>query len=110
MISGDMTVMDTIRSHCKEWYQLMTATLFLTEPTVKSFDLSYHADQAMRAFGNTNMINDLDKLILLLLESNLLEVIQELQKTADNGWFAVHLTNLLYLCGRLNIFDSNKVK
>lgn len=105
-----MTVMDTIRSHCGTWYQLMTATLFFSEPTVKSFDLSYHADQAMRAFGNTSEMQDLDKLILLLFESNPLEVIQELQKTADNGWFAVHLTNLLFLCGRLNIFDSNKVK
>ncbi|KAJ1526851.1 hypothetical protein ONE63_008410 [Megalurothrips usitatus] len=109
IVSGDVTVVDAIRSHCQEWYQLMTATLFFTEPTVKSFDLSYHADHAMRAFGRSNDIQDLDKLILLLLEANLLEVIQELQKTADNGWFAVHLTNLLYLCGRLNIFDSNKV-
>ncbi|XP_026281653.1 nuclear pore complex protein Nup85 [Frankliniella occidentalis] len=109
IIAGDVTVMDTIRNHCNVWYQLMTATLFFSEPTVKSFDLSYHADHAMRAFGSNNDIQDLDKLILLLLESNLLEVIQELQKTADNGWFAVHLTNLLYLCGRLNIFDSNKV-
>lgn len=109
IVSGDMTVMDTIKSHCGTWYQLMTATLFFSEPTVKSFDLSYHADQAMRAFGNASDMQDVDKLILLLFESNPLEVIQELQKTADNGWFAVHLTNLLYLCGRLNIFDSNKV-
>lgn len=108
IVSGDVTVIDTIRSHCKEWYQLMTAVLFFTEPTVKSFDLSFHADHAMRTFGYSKEIQYLDKLILLLLESNLLEVIQELQKTADNGWFAVHLTNLLYLSGRLNIFDSNK--
>ena len=44
------------------------------------------------------------------MESDLHQVIKEIQYMNDNGWFAAHLTDLLYHCGRLNIMDKHQIK
>lgn len=90
-----------IKQHSQAWYQLMISVLLYTEPTVKYFDLSYHANQCITQFGGPKRLKLLDHIIVSLLENDLNEVIKKLQYTCDSGWAAAHLTNLLYLCGRL---------
>lgn len=99
IIGGEL--IPEIKQNCQAWYQLMVSILLYTEPTVKYFDLSYHANLCITHFGGPKKLKLLDHIIVALLENDLNEVIKKLQYTCDSGWAAAHLTNLLYLCGRL---------
>lgn len=44
------------------------------------------------------------------MENDLYQVIKEIQYMNDNGWFAAHLIDLLYKCGKLNILKQDKTK
>nr|XP_018915410.1 PREDICTED: nuclear pore complex protein Nup85 [Bemisia tabaci] len=109
IVIGDESITEVIRKYCSTWYQYMVALLLYTDPTVKSYDLSYHAQQCINAYGGQERLKLLDVLILALLESDLQQVIQKLQFTSDSGWAVSHLSNLLYLCGRIS-FDKNYSK
>ncbi|XP_071443844.1 nuclear pore complex protein Nup85 [Hetaerina americana] len=97
---------------CESWEQLLAAWLLYTDPTVKSFHLGSHAQQCISQFrghgGRAAIPKPVDSLIISLMESNLHQVIKQLQQTAESGWFATHLTDLLYHCGRLNILDGQQ--
>jgi len=73
-MAGNETALEEIKTYCETWYQLMTAILFFTEPTVKSFDLSFHADRNMVRFGVANKLRHLDILIMTLLEADFQQV------------------------------------
>lgn len=72
---GDESITEAIRKYCSTWYQYMVALLLYTDPTVKSYDLSYHAQQCINAYGGQERLKLLDVLILALLESDLQQVI-----------------------------------
>lgn len=63
-----------MKSHCDTWYQLMVA-VFYTDPTIKSFDLSFNSNLCIEAFGGSDRLKLLDETILAVLECNILEVI-----------------------------------
>lgn len=44
------------------------------------------------------------------MESDLYKVIEQIQYMNDNGWFAAHLTDLLYSCEKLKIMDEEQAK
>lgn len=44
------------------------------------------------------------------MESDLHQVIKEIQYMGDNGWFAAHLVDLLYTCGRLKVLDKDQIE
>uniref|UniRef100_A0A1B6GHG6 Nuclear pore complex protein Nup85 n=2 Tax=Proconiini TaxID=565685 RepID=A0A1B6GHG6_9HEMI len=104
MISGESVL--EMKQYCSTWYELMVASLLYTEPTVKSFDLSFHANKCIMQFGGAARLSLTDHIVLSLLECNLHDVIKKLQSTCDSGWAAAHLTNLLFHCGRLNVIDN----
>nr|CAD7461770.1 unnamed protein product [Timema tahoe] len=144
LLCGDKEAFSEVKGHCETWYQYMAAWLLYTEPTVKSFDLTFHAHQCIALFRGLDKLNSTDVIILALLEADLqksamksqiellglrgasvgnedaewlnkeeveksIEVIKLISTTMEKGWFAVHLTNLLYHCGCLNILDSQQV-
>ncbi|XP_054258211.1 nuclear pore complex protein Nup85 [Macrosteles quadrilineatus] len=107
MILGEAAT--EMKQHCSTWYELMVSSLMYSEPTVKSFDLIYHANKCIMQFGGTSHLTQLDHIILSLLECNLHDAIKKLQQTSDSGWAAAHLTNLLYICARLNVIDNKLI-
>lgn len=87
------------------WYELLAAKLFYSVPCCKQPELARHAnDIAVKWQASRH----LDNVILALMEGDLHQVIKGIQYMNDNGWFAAHLTDLLYRCGRLKIIDKNQ--
>ncbi|XP_058805401.1 nuclear pore complex protein Nup85 [Phymastichus coffea] len=93
------------------WYELLAAKLFYSAPCCKQPELARHANSiAVKWQSNKkSTLLTLDNIILALMESDLHQVIKEIQYMNDNGWFAAHLTDLLFHCGRLNIMDKHQV-
>ncbi|XP_049950357.1 nuclear pore complex protein Nup85 isoform X1 [Schistocerca serialis cubense] len=96
VMAGEPDAFAKIRSQCGTWYQYMVAWLLYTEPTVKTFDLSFHASKCMTAFGQSEL-REVDLVLLAILECNVNQVVKHISATTENGWFAAHLTNLLFL-------------
>ncbi|XP_043484041.1 nuclear pore complex protein Nup85 [Leptopilina heterotoma] len=87
------------------WYELLAAKLFYSVPCCKQQELARYAnDIAVKWQASTH----LDNVILALMEGDLHQVIGGIQYMNDNGWFAAHLTDLLFRCGRLKILDKNQ--
>lgn len=72
IIGGELV--PEIKQNSQAWYQLMVSILLYTEPTVKYFDLSYHANQCIQQFGGPKQLKLLDHIIVALLENDLNEV------------------------------------
>uniref|UniRef100_T1HCQ5 Nuclear pore complex protein Nup85 n=1 Tax=Rhodnius prolixus TaxID=13249 RepID=T1HCQ5_RHOPR len=102
LIGSDQPSFDLFKPYCATWYQMMVSMLLFTDPIVKIHDLNYHANQCIEYFGGRSKLKLLDHTILALVDSNLNLAIKYLLYTADGGWCAVHLTNLLDLAGNLN--------
>lgn len=104
LISGDEKILwDFASEYTEAWYELLAAKLLYSSPCCKQAELARHANNiADRWPANRN----LDQTILSLMESDLHQVIKEIQYMNDNGWFAAHLTDLLYNCEQLNIIDK----
>jgi hypothetical protein len=72
---GDEEAFLEVKDQCGTWYQFMASWLLYTEPTVKSFDLSYHAHQCIAKFGGISRLKHSDLILLALMESDLHQVI-----------------------------------
>ncbi|XP_014208983.1 nuclear pore complex protein Nup85 [Copidosoma floridanum] len=97
--------------YTEAWYELLAAKLFYSAPCCKQPELARYANSVALKWQSSRQIPlvVLDNIILALMESDLHQVIKEIQYMSDNGWFAAHLTDLLYHCGRLNIMDKHQV-
>ncbi|KAJ8679027.1 hypothetical protein QAD02_014814 [Eretmocerus hayati] len=97
--------------YTEAWYELLAAKLFYSVPCCKQSELARHANSIAVKWQSSKQTNQsaLDNIILALMESDLHQVIKEIQYMNDNGWFAAHLTDLLFHCGRLNIMDKQQV-
>ena len=89
------------------WYELLAAKLFYTCPCCKQPELSLHANNISKRWQANRPS---DNAIRAVMESNLHHVIKEIQYMGDNGWFAAHLVDLLYACGKLKILDRDQVE
>ncbi|KAL3272361.1 hypothetical protein HHI36_013840 [Cryptolaemus montrouzieri] len=95
-----------IKKYCETWYEFLPAWLFYSEPAVKSYELGSFAKFSIKEMHVENKLKHLDKVLLAAMEYDLLEVIKEIQKMSENGWFATHLTNLLYHSGQLSVVEK----
>ncbi|XP_014230395.1 nuclear pore complex protein Nup85 [Trichogramma pretiosum] len=97
--------------YAEAWYELLVAKLLYTAPCCKQPELARYANtigMKWQTVKKTSLLV-LDNIYLALMESDLHQVIKEIQYMNDNGWFAAHLTDLLYHCGRLNIVDKDQI-
>ncbi|PSN44565.1 Nuclear pore complex protein Nup85 [Blattella germanica] len=99
----------TSRKELELLMKFMAAWLLYTEPTVKSFDLTFHAHQCIGKFGGMSKLNQSEYVILSLMESDLHQVVKQIEQITENGWFAAHLTDLLYHCDCLKILDNQQL-
>lgn len=101
MIVKDDNTWTEVQNHCETWYELLAGWLFFSDPAVKPYELGEHAKTCIKRMSVGNKLNHLDKILLAVLDYDLLEVLKEVQKMGDNGWFVTHLSNLLYHSGKL---------
>jgi hypothetical protein len=74
LMTGNAEAFLEVKDQCGTWYQFMASWLLYTEPTVKSFDLSYHAHQCIAKFGGISKLKHSDLILLALMESDLYQV------------------------------------
>lgn len=106
LIAGEEEMLWEFSKYTEAWYELLAAKLFYSSPCCKQPELSRHANNIAEKWKAGR---HLDRVILALMESDLHEVIKKIQYMSDNGWFAAHLIDLLYHCGRLNIVDKHQI-
>ncbi|KZC04559.1 Nuclear pore complex protein Nup85 [Dufourea novaeangliae] len=107
LIAGEQEVLWQLSSYTDAWYELLAAKLLYTCPCCKQPELAYHANSISKRWQANRPS---DNAIRALMESDLHQVIREIQYMGDNGWFATHLVDLLYTCGRLKILDRDQIE
>ncbi|XP_003707189.1 nuclear pore complex protein Nup75 [Megachile rotundata] len=107
LIVGDQDALQHFSKYTDAWYELLAAKLFYTSPCCKKPELSHHANNIAKGW-HTNRPSD--NAIHALIESNLHQLIKEIQYMGDNGWFAAHLVDLLHTCGKLKILDKDQIE
>jgi len=106
ILAGSEESLNMVASKCETWYQWMVARLLYTQPTVKAYDLSFHAQQAIDKFGGLSSMTTLDSVLLAAVETDIPQVIRELCLTLDNFWFSSHLLDLLHHTGQLSSMNE----
>ena len=96
ILAGQEKAFIDIIPKTETWYQWMIGKLLYTNPVVKSYDLSYHAEQAISHFGGLKQMNTLDTILLATMEWDIPGVMHELCTTLDNFWFPAHLLDLIH--------------
>ena len=59
---------------CETWYEWMVGKLLFTNPTVKYYDLSHYAQEAISKFGGLSSMTALDSVILACIEMDIPQV------------------------------------
>ena len=59
---------------CETWYEWMVGKLLFTNPTVKYYDLSHYAQEAISKFGGLSSMTSLDSVILATIEMDIPQV------------------------------------
>uniref|UniRef100_A0A182JNV6 Nuclear pore complex protein Nup85 n=1 Tax=Anopheles christyi TaxID=43041 RepID=A0A182JNV6_9DIPT len=115
LVSGDRKAwVEQLRSsNC--WYEYFPGYLLYTDSSCKYYQLGQYANDWIaqylgdwRAGGADEALGErqfkfLDKLVLSVMENNLVNVLQQVQLFPDNRWFAVHMVDLLYHAGLLEM-------
>ncbi|CAK9834321.1 Nuclear pore complex protein Nup85 [Anthophora retusa] len=107
LISGDQDILWQFSQYTDAWYELLAAKLFYISPCCKQPELSYHASNISKRWQADRPS---DNAIRALMENNLHLVIKEIQYMGENGWFAAHLVDLLYTCGKLKVLDKDQIE
>ncbi|XP_015601778.1 nuclear pore complex protein Nup85 isoform X2 [Cephus cinctus] len=106
LVAGDDTALWDFSEYTDAWYELLAAKLFYSVPCCKQSELSRHANNIAAKWQASK---HQDNVILSLMDSELHHVIKEIQYMNDNGWFAAHLTDLLYHCGKLKVIHKHQI-
>ncbi|CAH1645781.1 unnamed protein product [Spodoptera littoralis] len=106
IIMGDYSAFESIRSKYSSWFDILGGWVMFTAPWSRRHELGAAAAACagMQPAGRSH----LDDMVRALLEGDLHQVIHEIQQISDNGWFATHLTDILFHCGKLTIMDKHQ--
>ncbi|XP_052901711.1 nuclear pore complex protein Nup75 [Anopheles moucheti] len=97
------------------WYEYFPGYLLYTDSSCKYYQLGQYANDWIAQFltnwraapddvsSGERQFKFLDKLVLSVMENNLVSVLQQVQLFPDNRWFAVHIVDLLYHAGLLDM-------
>jgi len=102
LLAGTEEALTRVASKCETWYEWMVARLLYTQPQVKAYELSFHAQQAIDKFGGLGSMTTLDSVLLAAVETDIPQVMRELCLTLDNFWYSSHLLDLLHHTGQLD--------
>ncbi|XP_006812065.1 nuclear pore complex protein Nup85-like [Saccoglossus kowalevskii] len=107
ILAGDNRVFSELKDLTQSWYQMLVAKLLYNNPTIKTFDIHYHAQECIDDYGGNSHLSTLDNILLSALEFDIHQVIRESSAHLNNWWFVAHLTDLLYHCGQLESHNLN---
>ncbi|CAG5031460.1 unnamed protein product [Parnassius apollo] len=107
LMVGEYTAFESVRRKYASWFDVLGGYVLFTRPWTRSRELAAAAD-ACAALDGPHSQSHLDVVIRALLEGDLHQVIHEIQQMSDNGWFATHLTDILFHCGKLQILDKHQ--
>ncbi|GBP30831.1 Nuclear pore complex protein Nup85 [Eumeta japonica] len=108
LIVGDYSAFELIRDRYESWFDLLGGWVMFKAPWARRHELAEHAHACAGMKSRMPDHNRLHTIVLALCEGDLHQVIHEIQQVADNGWFATHLTDILYHSGKLNILDRHQ--
>lgn len=110
MAGDESTFQNEVQPKCETWYEFLIGRLLFTNPSVKVYDLPYHAEDAIANFGGLGAMTTLDSVLLAAMEMDLSQVMNELCNTLDNFWYPAHLLDLLHHSGSLeaNLGQQNE--
>jgi hypothetical protein len=75
ILSGSMEIFNTkVIDLCETWYEWMVANLLFTNPSVKIYDISSSAEEAIAKFGGLSSMTTLDSVILSAMELDIPQV------------------------------------
>ncbi|XP_045448581.1 nuclear pore complex protein Nup85 [Melitaea cinxia] len=103
LMTGDYSAFESIRAKYSSWYDILGGWVLFTAPWARRRELGA-AGAACAGLGGAGG-SRLDLTVRALLEGDLHQVIHEIQQISDNGWFASHLTDILYHSGKLQILE-----
>ncbi|KAI0213573.1 Nuclear pore complex protein Nup85 [Lamellibrachia satsuma] len=101
ILSGDDNAFVDQREVLGNWYCMLISRLLYQHPTVKSFDLQYHTQFCIDAYGGHSHMQPADNIILAAIEFDIHHVIKESSTAFSNWWFVAHITDLLHHCDKL---------
>ncbi|XP_013379129.1 nuclear pore complex protein Nup85-like [Lingula anatina] len=107
ILIGDDQVFIQLKDLCECWYHMMVSKLLYQNPTVKAFDLQYHTQSCIDAYGGNSKVDPLENILLAAIEFDIHQVIKESSSYLSNWWFVSHLTDLLHHCGQLEAHKLN---
>ncbi|XP_028163946.1 nuclear pore complex protein Nup85-like, partial [Ostrinia furnacalis] len=107
LIIGDYSAFESIRDKYSSWFDILGGWVMFTAPWARRHALGAAAAACagMRTGAPTT---PLDEMARALMDGDLHQVIHEIQQISDNGWFATHLTDILFHCGKLEIMDKHQ--
>jgi len=111
ILAGDeATFKEDVLGKCETWYEWLVGKLLYTNPSIRSYDLPYHAEEAITNFGGLGSMTTLDSVLLAVMEMDMSQVMNELCNTLDNFWYPAHLLDLLHHSGSLesNLGQQNE--
>ncbi|XP_004927204.2 nuclear pore complex protein Nup85 [Bombyx mori] len=107
LIIGEYSAFESIRSTYTSWFDMLGGYVMFTAPWSRTHELSAAAS-ACAGMGSMPSGSRLDRTLRALLEGDMHQVIHEIQHITDNGWFATHLSDILYHCGKLKVLDKHQ--
>ncbi|RVE45771.1 hypothetical protein evm_009571 [Chilo suppressalis] len=109
LIIGDYAAFESIRGSYSSWFDLLGGWVMYTAPWTRRHELGAPAAACAGMATPTHAPRThLDQMVRALLDGDLHQVIHEIQQISDNGWFATHLTDILFHCGKLKILDKHQ--
>lgn len=100
------------------WYEHLPGFLYYTQPNCTYSELGTFAEEWLVGWMRENgegqsddrtgsNLKHLDRVILMLMQNDFHQILCDIQNMCDQQWFATHLTDLLWHCGRLNILSED---
>ena len=74
LLAGQEAALSAAAERCETWYEWLVARLLYTLPTVKTYDLGIHGQQAVDKFGGLSTMTTLDSVLLAALEADIPQV------------------------------------
>lgn len=101
------------------WYEHLPGFLYYTQPNCTHSQLGAYAENWLRrwmyAVGEEQVgevfytsLKHLDRVILMVMQNDFHQILFDIQSMCDQQWFATHLTDLLWHCGKLSILSKDQ--
>lgn len=122
LLTGNETTWISLAKESSCWYEFFPGFLYYTQPNCTYYQLGAFAETWLRQWTLVrNERNDenadgfgamkhVDRVVLEIMQNDLYQVLHDIQHMCDQQWFATHLTDLLWRCGKLHNFGNDQIE